>query len=125
MPPVPWLEEPTWRRISRTGQGKSAEPAAPGLEPAGEARVMLAIVEDNLETDVAEGENAGKILRHAGVVRALLDAGQTSEGEATWSGGVSAAFEADWDRRNLRAVAFVQEVDSRSVVAIGVAKIEP
>ena len=96
-----------------------------GLEPAGEARVMLAIVEDNLETDVAEGENAGKILRHAGVVRALLDAGQKSEGEATWSGGVSAAFEADWDRRNLRAVAFVQEVDSRSVVAIGVAKIEP
>lgn len=109
--------------VNQDGAGFRLDVA--GLAHAGAGRVMLAIVEDNLETDVAKGENAGKTLRHAGVVRALLEAGQTTKGDATWSGGVSAAFAEDWDRANLRAVAFVQELDSRAVVAIGAAQLEP
>lgn len=92
---------------------------ARGLDRAKEAKVMLAIVQDNLETDVAKGENAGRTLRHAGVVRALMEVGETRGGEAEWSGAVTASFEDDWDRASLRAVAFVQETGSRAVVAIG------
>ena len=93
---------------------------ATGLERARKGEVMLAIVEDNLETDVPKGENAGRLLRHAGVVRVLLEVGHTRRGEAGWSGEATVAFEEGWDRENLRAVAFVQEAGSRAVVAIGV-----
>jgi hypothetical protein len=85
-----------------------------------EAKVILAIVENGLETSVVEGENAGRTLRHAGVVRALLDAGTIQSGETSWSGAVEPTLDAGWDRENLRAVAFVQEVGSRAVLAIGV-----
>jgi hypothetical protein len=90
-----------------------------GVEHANKAKVMLAIVEDNLESAVEKGENAGRTLRHAGVVRALLEAGETEGGEAEWTGAVTAPFGEGWDRANLRAVAFVQESGSRAVVAIG------
>jgi hypothetical protein len=82
------------------------------------AKVLLAIVEDSLETDVQQGENAGRLLRHAGVVRTIVEVGET--GETTWTGTASAPFGEDWNRANLRAIAFVQEVASRAIVAIGV-----
>ena len=92
---------------------------AAGFEHGGEAKVVLAIVENGLETSVVNGENAGRTLRHAGVVRALLEAGTVQSGDASWSGAVTAPLDAGWDRENLRAVAFVQEVGSRAVLAIG------
>jgi hypothetical protein len=93
---------------------------ATGLTQGETARVMLAIVEDDLESDVQKGENAGRTLQHAGVVRALVEAGKTSGDEAAWSGSVSVPFAEDWNRANLRAVAFVQEAGSRAILAIGV-----
>ena len=90
-----------------------------GLERAKKGKVMLAIVEDGLQIDVLKGENKGRQLRHAGVVRTLMEVGKTNSGEATWSGAATARFEEDWNRDNLRAVAFVQETHSRAVVAIG------
>ena len=97
---------------------------ATGLESFKKGKVMLAVVEDNLETDVAQGENAGRVVRHAGVVRSLIEAGETKGGEPAWSGAASVAFEDDWDRKHLRAVAFVQENASRRVTAIGVQALE-
>lgn len=94
---------------------------AAGLPGGRAATMMLAIVEDNLETDVERGENAGKTLRHAGVVRALVEAGTVEQGAKSFSGAVSVPFGEGWDRANLRAVAFVQEEGSRAITAIGAA----
>ena len=93
--------------------------AVRGIDRAKTAKVMLALVEDNLESDVQKGENRGRLLRHAGVVRALVEVGGTRGGEAEWTGSATVPFGEDWDRANLRAVAFVQETRSRAVVAIG------
>jgi hypothetical protein len=92
---------------------------AKGLEHGGSGKVMLAVVEDNAESNVASGENAGHTLLHAGVVRALVEAGATKKGEASWSGAVTVPFGEGWNRESLRAVAFVQATDSRAVIAIG------
>ena len=92
---------------------------ASGLGKAGKGKVVLAIVEDDLVSEVAKGENSGRTLRHVGVVRRLIEVGETERGEESWTGAVTAALEPDWNRDNLRAVAFVQENASRRVVAIG------
>jgi hypothetical protein len=92
---------------------------AKGLEQAHSAKVMLAVVEDGLASDVASGENAGQTLTHAGVVRALVEAGSTKNGEAEWSGAATVPFGEGWNRERLRAVAFIQENDTRAVIAIG------
>ena len=91
---------------------------AKGLEGGGGA-VMLAIVEDKLESQVSSGENAGRTLLHAGVVRSLVEVGKTMRDEARWSGAVTVPFDDNWNRGSLRAVAFVQETGSRTVIAIG------
>ena len=78
------------------------------------------LIKTSLESDVAKGENAGRVLRHAGVVRALVEVGETKKGGQHWSGSATVPFGDDWDRANLRAVAFLQEKGSRAVVAIGV-----
>ena len=93
------------------------------LELDGKAKVMLALVEDGLESDVAKGENAGRTLRHAGVVRSLVEVGEIKRSESEWSGSSSARFDEEWIRTNLRAVAFVQEAGSRAVRAIGAQKL--
>lgn len=79
------------------------------------AEVLLVITENNLSTNVPRGENAGRTLRHAGVVRqlSLLGNAQPSStsvirSELTLADG--------WKRKNLRAVVFVQERASRRVL---------
>jgi hypothetical protein len=67
------------------------------------AEVMVALVEPNVATQVARGENGGRELRHAGVVRALQSAGSVAK---------SATFTKDVPLKTTsprqRAVVFVQ-----------------
>jgi hypothetical protein len=73
----------------------------------GEANVLLAITEDNLTSQVGTGENGGRTLHHAAVVRELRQLGSLQNGEFAES--VSLKLDKDWKRRDLRAVVFVQE----------------
>ena len=68
---------------------------------------MLAITEDNLSTQVGSGENGGRTLHHAAVVRELREVGTLNNGaiEAT----VPLKLEKEWKRNDLRAVVFVQQ----------------
>lgn len=79
------------------------------------ADILLGITEDHLQSDVKAGENRGRVLAHAPVVRKL-----TTIGEVTGESG-SAATELtiapDWRREHLTIVAFVQERRSRTVLA--------
>lgn len=76
----------------------------------GNAWVMLAITEDNLTTQVGSGENGGRTLHHAAVVRELRQLGRLHEGsfEAT----MPLKLEKGWKREDLRAVVFVQQSPS-------------
>ena len=63
----------------------------------------------------ARGENAGRLLRHAAVVRALRPLG-TVAADGTFAATVPLALGTSWKRANLRAVVLVQEQASRHVV---------
>ncbi len=85
-------------------------PAAPSND---NALVMLAITEDNLSTQVGSGENGGRTLHHAAVVRELKEIGMMHNGimETT----VPLKLEKDWKRSDLRAVVFVQQGPSGKI----------
>jgi hypothetical protein len=73
----------------------------------GNERVLLAITEDGLSTQVGNGENGGRTLRHSGVVRELREIGSLRNGE--FSSAVKTPQRGDWKSENLRAIIFVQK----------------
>src|SRR6266404_3521183 len=83
----------------------------------GKADVLLAITEDNLRSNVLRGENGGRLLRHAAVVRRLTVIGRISPAEGgAFNAEATANLVNGWRRENLRAVVFVQERESRRVL---------
>jgi hypothetical protein len=106
----------------REEDGLSLSAAVIGAAPAaGEvAEVWAAVTESQLSTEVKRGENAGRKLYHAPVVRKLVRLGPLPA-----SGTITATvpLEAGWRGERLRAVAFVQESNSRRV--LGVAEATP
>jgi hypothetical protein len=86
-------------------------PAAPS--DSGDALVMLAITEDNLTTQVGSGENGGRTLHHAAVVRELRQVGTLQSGSIETT--VPLKLQKDWKRDNLRAVVFVQNGPSGKI----------
>jgi hypothetical protein len=82
------------------------------------AHVWIAVTEDGLSTDVPTGENAGRTLRHAAVVRALRDVGPASSGSLH----ADIALQSGWKRDRLRAVAWIQEVASHRVRGVATAQ---
>jgi hypothetical protein len=76
--------------------------------------VMLAVTEDNLTTNVGSGENGGRTLHHAAVVRELRQIGQLHDG--SFQASAPLKVEKEWKRENLRAVVFVQEGASGKIL---------
>jgi hypothetical protein len=74
-----------------------------------DGEVFLAITEDGLSTQVGNGENGGRTLRHSGVVRELREIGKLSHGQLSTS--VKASPNSDWKAENLRAIVFVQRAN--------------
>jgi hypothetical protein len=79
----------------------------------GDAFVMLAITEDNLMTQVGSGENGGRTLHHAAVVRDLRRLGRLHEGG--FDETVPLKLAKAWKRADLRVVVFVQQGDSGKI----------
>jgi len=85
------------------------------------ADLLVAITEDRLRTDVKRGENQGRTLTHAAVVREIRT---VAEGVSSSSvAEMTIKLASDWSRPNLKVVAFVQERGSRRVLATAVATI--
>jgi hypothetical protein len=83
--------------------------------PAGEAsEVWLAVTERGLSTRVPRGENAGRTLAHAPVVRSLRKLGDASGGE--YHTVTTAIPDASWNRAALRVVVLVQRRGTRRIV---------
>jgi hypothetical protein len=75
--------------------------------------VMLAVTEDNLATKVQAGENGGRELRHAAVVRQLRSLGPVRDGNFNTT--VALNLPKDWKRDDLRIVVFVQNPATESI----------
>jgi len=78
--------------------------------------IVVAITEDRLRSTVTRGENRGRTLTHAAVVRSLTVIGQASPVGAS-SAHAELPIGSDWQRDSLKAVAFVQEQRGRAILA--------
>ena len=88
------------------------------------ADVYLAVTESDLESLVSRGENAGRRLRHAPVVRSFgiigrIDPTGANIGQIT----NTLRLPREWKRENLRAVVFVQEHDSLRITGAATAEL--
>ncbi len=72
-----------------------------------QAEVLLAITEDGLSTSVQDGENRGRTLRHAGIVRELRVLGTIKNGG--FETRVRVPRGGDWNPSNPKVVVFAQE----------------
>jgi len=88
-----------------------------GLSEHPQAGVILAVVEDGLVSKVERGENAGRTLAHAAVVRSLRQVGSMPAGASQWSAEVPVSLENSW--KQPRLIAFVQDAASRRVLGSG------
>jgi|HubBroStandDraft_1064217.scaffolds.fasta_scaffold14693_3 hypothetical protein len=75
-----------------------------------DADVWLAITEDGLVGDVKAGENAGKSLQHAAILRSFHKIGGVASGKesAPFEANPEVKFKSNWKKENLRVVVFVQ-----------------
>lgn len=71
-------------------------------------RVMMAITEDGLSTNVTRGENSGRTLAHDGVVRRLVELGKT-DGSGAYHATVPVTFDTRHVRANTHVVVFTQQ----------------
>jgi len=88
------------------------------------AEVWVAVTETHLHSNVEAGENAGRDLGHAAVVRQLSKLGVAdSRKDQAFSGTAKLAIRPDWKKENVRLVAFVQERNSRHILGAASAKL--
>jgi len=72
-----------------------------------QARVLLAVTEDGLSTEVGGGENGGQTLHHAAVVRQLRELGST--GKNGFDTAVDVPIHPDWNPAQLKVAVLVQD----------------
>jgi hypothetical protein len=78
--------------------------------------VMMAVTEDNLTSKVRAGENGGRELHHAAVVRQLRSLGRLHDG--SFEAAIPLKIPSDWKRDDLRAVVFVQDPATWSIAGV-------
>lgn len=88
----------------------------PQLTAGDRADVLLAVTENNLRSQVSQGENAGRYLRHSAVVRRMTNLGDVSADQGSFEAKLTVNLASEWQRDNLRAVVIVQERGSRKVL---------
>jgi hypothetical protein len=77
-------------------------------------KVYFAVTEDGLSSEVKAGENGGRTIHHAGVVRELRPIGSLAKGELQKK--VEVPLQRDWNTANLKLVVFVQQGDAGPIL---------
>jgi|SRR5580704_99112 hypothetical protein len=85
-----------------------------GLTPGG-GLVYLAVTESGIASYVAGGENKGRNLRHAPVVRSFGVIGKMEPRNPALKVSSTLQLPIDWKRENLRAVVFLQDKKSKKI----------
>jgi hypothetical protein len=106
-------------KISPIGEDKLQVQVKTAPGASGSSEVTLAVTEDNLVSKVGAGENSGRELHHAAVVRELRSLGRLGKGG--FEAQVRVALKKDWKRENVRIVVFVQDASGRIDGATAVA----
>jgi len=89
-----------------------------------EAEILLAVTEGGLLTRVLNGENGGRELRHAAVVRSISSLGRLDPRRpGEYSAVAQLNLRPDWDRGNLKLVLLVQDRVTRHI--LGAASVKP
>ena len=96
-----------------------------GLSAGDSAEVWIGITEGGLSSQVAGGENAGRNLRHASVLRTLKRVGSADGRSEAFSfqGEAAVKLRPEWKAQNLAVVVLVQERKSRHILAAGYQKL--
>jgi hypothetical protein len=107
--------------------GKQPETAKVALQWAGNNRlhvivqsegerekVLLAITEDGLSTQVANGENGGRTLHHAAVVRELKELGNVDKGK--FETQIEVAGQPGWNRDQLKVIVLAQDPQTQRIL---------
>jgi hypothetical protein len=71
------------------------------------ARILLAVTENGLSTEVGAGENGGRTLHHAAVVRQLEELGKLDKGK--FDASTEVPRNADWNPAQLKVAVLVQD----------------
>jgi hypothetical protein len=96
----------------------------PNLSNGDTPEIWMAITETGLHSNVRGGENSGKDLRHASVVRKMRKIGVANlSGSTSYSGEERVKLERDWKPENTRVVIFVQEKKSKKILGAASAKL--
>lgn len=118
--------------VAVTAEAKPSSPAAtigvvvrdvPAAAAKGGVDVFVAVVEDNLTTEVLRGENARKQLHHSAVTRSLTKIGSLGTTETAGEFSQAVSLDYSWKPEQLRAIVFLQDPRSRHVVGAGTARI--
>lgn len=84
------------------------------------SKVLLAITEDGLSTAIGGGENSGRILHHAAVVRQLRELGTANNGQFETS--VEVVPHAGWNQSKLKVAVLAQDAGSDRI--LGAAEVD-
>jgi len=87
------------------------------------ADIVVAITENSIATNVLRGENAGRFLRHSDVVRQLNVVGEIPLGKRMFALRHTLHLSREWQRGNLRVVAFVQGHRTRYMLGAAAMKL--
>ncbi len=90
----------------------------------GTIRVVVAIVEDDVVTEVTRGENARRRLRHDSVARVLDTIAALGDEAGAGEFTKDLALDGEWAERRLRAIAFLQDDRTRHIVGAGVSNVD-
>jgi len=81
------------------------------------AEVWFAVAENNLQSTVTRGENAGEHLRHTSVLRTLRKIGVADASkDESFSSASQVRLDPGWKQENTRLIVFVQERKSRKIL---------
>jgi hypothetical protein len=97
--------------------------ALPAFDRGDRADIVVLVTESGLRTEVKRGENHGRTLSHAPVVRYLATIG-TIAAAAAGSASADIPLSAEWQRDRLAVVAFVQQVRGRTILASASAPVQ-
>ena len=105
-------KDPMAAQVTMEWQGKNRLHITVQSPNAPHAKLLLAVTEDGLSTTVDKGENGGKTLHHAAVVRELREVATVDKPKFEKSTDVSA--QKDWNPAQLKVAVLVQDPAGRS-----------
>jgi hypothetical protein len=85
--------------------------------------LVVALTEDGLRSEVTRGENHGRMLSHAAVVRHLASIGEAAADHTT-TASAKIELPSEWRRDSLKVVAFAQERRHRAILGSAIAPVQ-